>query len=427
MVKLFLQSFILILIFFACDLFSQSDQIELKKRELSKLKDEISRLENDLSQKTKKEKKSLEAFENISKQNFLVNKLLTNLRADEYQKQIEIEKQTNNINSIEKEIDALQKNYAKYVIASYKNGKQTELESLFNAESFQQAILRLEYLKKFSVSREKDLKKLEKNKIDLIAAREKLEIEKKEKEILTEQKVVEEKTLQKKMKDQKLILAEIKKDKKKISKSVSDKRKSEQKIGELILKLVEEAEQRRLAEEERRRKEAELLKSETVVSKETKTTNKTKKEVVQAEYDVDLSTTKFGSFAEMKGKLNWPVAKGKVARKFGESLNPKLKTLTVNYGIDIRASGDLSVKCVAEGVVSAVEWLPGYGTVLIISHKGNYRTVYGHLSEVFVKEGDKVKTGGVVGKVSEGVEGNILHFEVWNARQNVNPELWLRK
>lgn len=427
MVKLFLQSFILILIFFVCDLFSQSDQIEIKKKELSKLKDEISRLENDLSQKTKKEKKSLEAFENISKQNFLVSKLLTNLRADEYQKQIEIEKQTDNINSIEKEIDALQKNYAKYIIASYKNGKQTELESLFNAESFQQAIIRLEYLKKFSVSREKDLKKLEKNKIDLIAAREKLEIEKKEKETLTEQKTAEEKTLQKKMKDQKLILAEIKKDKKKITKSVSDKRKSEQKIGELILKLVEEAEQRRLAEEERRRKEAELLKSETVVSKETKTTNKTKKEVVQTDYDVDLSTAKFGSFAEMKGKLNWPISKGKVVRKFGESLNPKLKTLTVNYGIDIKASGDLSVKCVAEGVVSAVEWLPGYGTVLIISHKGNYRTVYGHLSEVFVKEGDKVKTGGVVGKVSEGLEGNILHFEVWNARQNVNPELWLRK
>ncbi|MFZ1517801.1 MAG: peptidoglycan DD-metalloendopeptidase family protein [Ignavibacteriaceae bacterium] len=427
MVKLFLHSFIFYLIIFACVSYSQSDQINLKKQELSKLKDEISRLENDLSQKTKKEKKSLEAFENISKQNFLVSKLLANLRSEEYQKQIEIEKQTTKITSIQKEIDALQKNYAKYVVASYKNGKQTELESLFNAESFQQAIIRLEYLKKFSVSREKDLKKLEKNKIDLISAREKLEIEKKEKEILTEQKVVEEKTLQNKLKDQKSILAEIKKDKKKIAKSVNDKRKSEQKIRDLIVKLVEEAEQKRLAEVERKRKEAELLKTETVVSKETKTSNKTKKEIVQAEYDVDLSTKKFGSFAEMKGKLNWPISKGKVVRKFGESLNPKLKTLTVNYGIDIKASGDLSVKCVAEGVVSVVEWLPGYGTIIIVSHKGNYRTVYAHLSEVFVKEGDKVNPGGLVGKVNEGVEGNVLHFEVWNARQNVNPELWLRK
>ncbi|MDD5609143.1 MAG: M23 family metallopeptidase, partial [Ignavibacterium sp.] len=129
----------------------------------------------------------------------------------------------------------------------------------------------------------------------------------------------------------------------------------------------------------------------------------------------------------MKGKLNWPISKGKVVRGFGESLNPKLKTLTVNYGIDIRASGDLSVKSVGEGVVSAVEWLPGYGTVLILSHKGNFRTVYGHLSEVFVKEGDKINTGGLIGKVSEGVDGNILHFELWNGRQNVDPLTWLKK
>ena len=154
---------------------------------------------------------------------------------------------------------------------------------------------------------------------------------------------------------------------------------------------------------------------------------KTKKEVEGSDYNFDLSTSSFTNFSELKGKLNWPISKGKVVRKFGESLNPKLKTLTVNYGIDIRASGDMSVKCVAEGVVSAVEWLPGYGTVLIISHKGNYRTVYGHLSEVFVKEGDKIKTGGVVATVGESLEGKILHFEVWSGRQNVNPEIWLRK
>ena len=293
------------------------------------------------------------------------------------------------------------------------------METILDANSFQQAIVRLEYLKRFSVSREKDLVKLEENKKDLIKAKEKLIIEKKEKQELSKQKEVEEKSLSQKLKSQKSILAEIKKDKKKIAKSVSDKRKSEQKIRDLIVKMVEEAEAKRKREEEALR----LKKTETVVSKETKT----KKEVEQGDYDINLSTSKFSSFSELKGKLNWPITKGKVVRKFGESLNPKLKTLTVNYGIDIRAGGDMSVKCVAEGVVSAVEWLPGYGTVLIVSHKGNYRTVYGHLSEVFVKEGDKVNTGGVIAKVGESVEGNILHFEVWSGRQNVNPELWLRK
>ena len=266
------------------------------------------------------------------------------------------------------------------------------------------------------MSREKDLVKLEKNKKELIAAKIKLEIEKNAKKALTKQKELEEKSLQEKLQNQKSILAEIKKDKKKITKSVNEKRKSEQKIRDLIVRLVEEAERKRKEEEE-------LRKAETLVSTETNI----KKEVVQTGYSIDLSTAKFSSFSELKGNLNWPVAKGKVVRKFGESLNPKLKTVTVNYGVDIKASGDLSVKCVAEGVISTVEWLPGYGTVMIISHKGNYRTVYGHLSEVFVKEGDKVNTGGAIGKVGESVEGNILHFEIWNGRQNVNPESWLRK
>ena len=406
------------LLTFTLESFAQTAQIDTRKEELSKLKDEISRLENELSQKNKKEKKTLEDLDNISKQNFLVNKLLTNLRREEAQKEIEIRKSVSNIASIEKEIDQLQKNYAKYVTATYKNGTHTEMETILDANSFQQAVVRLEYLKRFSVSREKDLVKLEENKTKLIKAKEKLIVEKKEKQELSKQKEVEEKSLSQKLKSQKSILAEIKKDKKKIAKSVNDKRKSEQKIRDLIVKMVEEAEAKRKREEE----ELRLKKTETVVSKETKT----KKEVEQGDYDINLSTSKFSSFSELKGKLNWPISKSKVVRKFGESLNPKLKTLTVNYGIDLRASGDMSVKCVAEGVVSAVEWLPGYGTVLIISHKGNYRTVYGHLSEVFVKEGDKVNTGGVIAKVGESVEGNILHFEVWSGRQNVNPEQWLR-
>ncbi|MDT3697259.1 MAG: peptidoglycan DD-metalloendopeptidase family protein [Ignavibacterium sp.] len=396
--------------------FSQTDDIEKSKQELIKIKDEITRLEKELAQKTKKEKKSLSALDNISKQNFLVNKMLVNLRTEEKQKQEQINIQIKTIEDIEREIKTLQNNYAKYVTSTYKNGSYSDWESLLNAASFQQAVIRIEYLKRFAASRKKDLINFEKNKSDLITAKQKLQIELKAQHIITLQKESEEKTLKQKIAEEKKILNELKKDKKLITNSVTEKRKSEKKIADLIVKLVEEAEKKRKAEEE-------LKKRELLASTETKT----KKEIVPAEYDVNLSTATFGSFAEMKGKLNWPVSKGKVVRGFGESLNPKLKTLTVNYGIDIRASGDLSVKSVGDGVVSAVEWLPGYGTVLIMSHKGNFRTVYGHLAEVFVKEGDKVKTAGLIGKISEGVEGNILHFEVWNGRQNVDPLIWLKK
>jgi len=99
----------------------------------------------------------------------------------------------------------------------------------------------------------------------------------------------------------------------------------------------------------------------------------------------------------------------------------------LNYGVDIKSSGDLSVKSVAGGVISAIDYIPGYGSVIIISHKEDYRTVYSHLSEIFVNEGDKVKAGSVIAKVGESLEGYILHFEIWNSRVNQNPEKWFAK
>jgi septal ring factor EnvC (AmiA/AmiB activator) len=405
---------IILFFFLSCQVFPQDNQIESKKHELSKLKEEINKLEKELAQKKAKEKKSLKDYENISKQSFLVNKLIANLRSEEKQKQLEIDKTLKEIKSIETTIDILQKNYSKYVVSNYKYGSYTDWESVLNASSFQQAVIRLEYLKRFSARRKIDLIELEENRKNLIIAKEKLEKEKAAKAILSTQKENEENVLNKKMVEKKKILNAIKKDKNKLAASVKEKRKSEQKIKDLIMKLVEEAEKRR---------EEEIRRSKELASKE----NKTEKTSTSKEYNFNLSTSKFASFSELKGKLNWPISKGRIVRKFGENKNSKLNTITLNYGIDIKAAGDLSVKCIAEGVVSAVEWLPGYGTVLIISHNGNYRTVYGHLSEIYVNEGDKIQAGGVIGNVGESLEGNILHFEIWSARQNVNPELWLRK
>jgi len=416
MVKICFYNFLFFFFFTSVGIFSQNEQIDNEQSELSKLRDEIQQLEYQLEQKSITEKKSIEDFEKINKQSFLINKIVINLRNQEIIKQNEIEIQTRSIADLEKEIQSLKKNYEKYVIANYKNGNYSEWQSLLDSKSFQNAIIRLEYLKRFSASRANDLLKLKKNKNLLIDAKEKLEIEKKAKQILTKEKTDEEKSLKEKLNDKKSLLTEIKKDKSKITKSVNDKRKAEKKIRDLIINLVEES-------EKKLKEKAEVNVSEIAIVNETITK---KENIPTPKYDIDLTTSKFSSFKELKGKINYPISKGKIIRNFGEQKNPALNTVTINYGIDIKASGDLIVKCVAEGVVSALEWLPGYGTVLIISHKGNYRTVYGHLSEVTVAEGNKVQTGEKIGKVGENVEGNILHFEIWNARENVNPVSWLK-
>ena len=398
------------------------EKIEVKKNELSDLKDEISALEDELNQKTEKEKESFEVLENYNKQNYLLRKLIVKLRNQENLKQKEIDQNNIKIKSIEKQISILKKNYSKYVVAIYKYGGVNELASLLDAESAEQALTRYKYLQKFSERRGKDLDNYKDNVDELNKLKTKLEKEKLDKKLLANQKQNEENGLEAKQKERKKILNAIKNDKTSLKKELVAKRTAEIKIKQIITKLITDAEIKRKEEEKRL-----AALDKTPVEKSITEENLTNISPAKSNNNADLNTSDFSSFSNLKGKLNWPILSGKVIRKYGENVNDNLNTVTLNYGVDIQAASDLDVKAVAEGVVSAIDWIPGYGSVVIITHKGDYRTVYSHLSDLYVAEGDKVKMGNVIAKVGESLEGNILHFEIWNSRENQNPETWLVK
>jgi murein DD-endopeptidase MepM/ murein hydrolase activator NlpD len=67
-----------------------------------------------------------------------------------------------------------------------------------------------------------------------------------------------------------------------------------------------------------------------------------------------------------------------------------------------------------DGRVAIADFLGGYGLSVTLEHNnGTQQTLYAHLSEIFVRPGDQVKQGAVVGRV--GSTGNStgphLHFE----------------
>jgi septal ring factor EnvC (AmiA/AmiB activator) len=386
------------------------------------LKNEISKLEDQLNQKTEKEKESFEVLENYNKQDYLLRKLIYKLKNEEKIKQAEIDKTGRQIKNIEGQISVLRKNYSKYVVAIYKYGNRSELASLLDAESVEQVLLRYKYLNKFSERRNEDLKSYKDNIIKLGKAKARLEKEKLEKKILAEQKLNEENGLEIKRKERKKILNAIRNDKASLKKELEAKKIAELKIKQMIAKLIADTE-RKSKEEEDRRLASLNNKSAASIPEKIITENPS----ADNEYNLKLNTSDFSSFSNLKGKLNWPILHGKIIRKFGENVNNNLNTITLNYGVDIKATSDLNVKAVAEGVVSAIDWIPGYGSVVIVTHKGDYRTVYSHLSDLYVSEGDKVKMGNVIARVGESLEGNVLHFEIWNSRHNQNPEIWLVK
>jgi septal ring factor EnvC (AmiA/AmiB activator) len=403
--------YLVLVTIFIIEIFPQSEDIQQKKSELSEIKTEINKLEQELAAKSAKQKKSFEAVENLNKQNYLINKILGELRKDIIAKEKQITIVEKNIGRTESEIRLLQENYAKYVVAIYKKGKFNELESLFESASLQQAIMRTYYLQVFAEQRERDLVELKNKKEELVQSEALLQKERNEKLALAKSRDDERKNLIQKLNEKKATLKSIEKNKKELKKLIAAKKESQEKIEGLIIKLVEEENQGK----------KELLASVDNSGSE----NKIRDENVSYEYD--LSTTSFSSFAEMKGKMNWPLHRGRIIRRFGENRNKSLNTVTLNYGVDIKADKDKNIYCVGEGVVAAIDWLPGYGNVIIISHRDEYRTVYGHVSEIFVSEGDKIKTGMVLALVDEGIAGYVLHFEIWKGRDKQNPEQWLSR
>ncbi|MCM1291177.1 MAG: peptidoglycan DD-metalloendopeptidase family protein [Prevotella sp.] len=134
-------------------------------------------------------------------------------------------------------------------------------------------------------------------------------------------------------------------------------------------------------------------------------------------------------FASMKGALPHPVSGAfRITSPFGRHELPELPGVTYdNPGIDAEVSAGASAIAVYPGKVTGIYRLPGYNTVVIVSH-GDYYTVYGNLASTAVKNGENVKQGQSIGKVADSDDSNrpSIHFEVWKNRDKLNPSDWIR-
>jgi murein DD-endopeptidase MepM/ murein hydrolase activator NlpD len=116
----------------------------------------------------------------------------------------------------------------------------------------------------------------------------------------------------------------------------------------------------------------------------------------------------------------WP-ARGWVTSDFGVRLDPYSAERMMHRGLDIATAHGQPVHSPSDGTVVFAGTEGGYGKVLVIDHGYGVKTRYGHLSEIFVKLGERVKRGGRVAAVGNTGRstGPHLHYEV---RVNGIPE-----
>lgn len=124
-------------------------------------------------------------------------------------------------------------------------------------------------------------------------------------------------------------------------------------------------------------------------------------------------------------KLMFPLSvPASITSAFGWRIHPIFGESRFHSGTDIGAPMGTPVLAAFSGQVVLADFLGGYGLTIVLQHgDGTQQTLYAHLSEIFVRPGEQIEQGQVLGRV--GSTGNStgphLHFEV---RQQT-PQGWV--
>lgn len=147
--------------------------------------------------------------------------------------------------------------------------------------------------------------------------------------------------------------------------------------------------------------------------------NRQLKAIFQALEDEDFKPTSLPSILPVE---NYKLAQ--TGASVGMKINPFYKTLRRHGGFDIIAAVGTQVMSTADGVVVKIDKASkGMGNSVTIDHRNGIQTTYGHLSEVYVHQGQNLRQGDVIARV--GTSGMTfsggLHYEVVRQGRSVDP------
>lgn len=367
-----------------------------------------------------------------------INKEIRSIEDDIYLSELEIYR-------LNKQLDTLKSEYARSVVYAYKNRSNYDyLNFIFSANSFNDAIKRISYLKSYRAYREKQVETIKETQ-QLISQRKNQQLTRKDqKNVALSNQTTQVKELESQKKEKDVVMLQLKSKEKDLAKQIAAKKKKDRDLQNAIKAIVkreiEAAKAKAKAVAEEKRKADELAKKNavttnpattpsTTTSATTSVNKRNVKNDAPASYldlnakDVALNT----NFQANKAKLPWPVDNGIVTLKFGRNKvgdyididNPGLTIATPSAGV--------TVKSVFDGEVSGIYNL-GDGMAITIRH-GKYFTTYGNLSSVSVAKGTVVKTGQAIGRAGKDDDGNggQIDFILMIETRNVDPYPWLRR
>ncbi len=401
---------------------SELDMLREERRssqaELKLLAEQIEQYETALKKISEKEKLSLQVLETLERQLSVYQVVLKGLEKNQERLLREIALTKHALAAAEKDLQKMKEDFARYAVGIYKFGVRRNEEILFSSASLNQAIVRLEYIKRFEQAGKLKILDITRKKSQILALHDTLAARYQENRRLMEEKLRQTAAFEQRKKSREQLLAELQRNKKKLKEEIEVRQNRIKTLTQEIQRLLALEEKAVQAERQRQLAEKAKLKAQPESG--------TPPKAPSSENLPALGEVK--TFEDYRGRLPWPVRNGVIVRAFGENVNKTLKIVTFNNGVDISVTKDAEVFAVAPGKVTQVSYLPMFGSIVIIRHIDGFITVYASLKEVRVAKGDVVQAHQVIGTALSSQNGNaIVHFEVWQGKEKQNPETWLAK
>jgi septal ring factor EnvC (AmiA/AmiB activator) len=421
------------LLAFAGSALGQQDKNKLEE-ERRGIQQEISRLQSDYNKVKGLKKETVGQLALLKEKLDAQNRLLSNINKELRLISDDIYLSTLELNRLQKQMDTLKAQYAKSVVYAYKNRSNYDyLNFIFSANTFNDAMKRVTYLKSYRTYREQQVATILDHQKLIEGRKQQLMAKQNQKSSALQNQQQQLKVLDEQKKEKDAVASKLKSKEKELSKQLAVKKKRDNQLKGQIAAIVRreiEAAKKLAAAEEKRRRDAEAAANKnntaTTTPRATTTTGSAPAKKPDSYLTLNEGERKLNaSFESNKKNLPWPVDNGVVSIPFGSS---KVDGLTFdNPGITISTpSAGTTVKAVFDGEVSAVSNL-GDGMMVMIRH-GKYFTVYSNLSSASVSRGTTVRTGQAIGRAAQADDGSggQLDFMLMIESKNVNPRLWLR-
>ncbi len=365
---------------------------------LQNLKQQIQQDQTRLQEAAEEEKATQKKLDALERETALREELVSTYQRRLTELERERSQLRDTLQTLQQRLQELQREYRDRVLHAYKYNRIPDLALILASRSINQMLVRIRYLQRFAQQRKAQRSDVRQAAARVRESQKDLKQKQAETQELLSEARIERENLEALKTDRQQVVQQLRTQRSELEEEIEEKQTQARQLEEQIRQIAAKIERRSEDQPEAERAE----------------------ETARA---ANLSA----SFEQNKGQLPWP-AEGAVTQKFGNQVDPVHGTQTYHPGILIATNPEEQVRAVFEGTVSGVDFVPGYGTYLVIRH-GDYLSVYSNFSTLYVSQGETVSAGEVVGLsgTEDEPRGAGVFFAVFDRSQNssVNPTSWL--